>query len=241
LYDLPYGHAQFGQLQRCGCLAEAQVAARAAAAAARSAELTAQLHADMGKLRRCQLDQLDLRRPLTPIRWYDRTYSEISQYQMLARAVNLARDYALPENLYLYGPNGTGKSHIAAAILNDAAARGIPARYGSVLGLLRLLRDGFKDGSADDRLEALIATPLLVVDDLGSEKPSDWNDASIFDLLKSRDSAERATIITSNLPLDELRDPRAASLIQGSALLVPLIISDYRALLVQEQTPRRSM
>jgi hypothetical protein len=52
----------------------------------------------------------------------------------------------------------------------------------------------------------------------------------LFDLLKSRDAAGLTTLITSNLPLDALNDPRIVSLIQGNSLVVPLILSDYRAL-----------
>jgi hypothetical protein len=85
-------------------------------------------------------------------------------------------------------------------------------------------------------LLSLTTVPLLVIDDLGTERPSDWNDTTLFDLLKSRDAAERATIYTANLPVTLLHDPRVASLIQGTALLVPLIVSDYRALLAQQRT-----
>lgn len=234
--DVRYGHPAFGQLQRCACLEASAVAARQADQAVKVAELTAQLSAEMGKLRACQLDQIDLRRPLLPVLWRGQAYSELDQRKMLGRAVGLARNYTPGgEGLYLYGPNGTGKSHIAAAILNAAAASGVAARYGSALSLLRLLRQGFRDGSADDRLEALTQVPLLAIDDLGTETPSDWADASLFDLLKARDAGGLATIYTANIPVVELRDPRIASLIQGNALIVPLITSDYRTLIAERR------
>lgn len=235
--DVRYGHPQFGQLQRCACLEASAVTARKADLAVRVATLTAQLSEEMGRLRACQLDQLDLRRDLLPVIWRGEAYSELDQRKMLGRAVGLARTFTPDdgEGLYLYGPNGTGKSHIAAAILNAAVARGVAARYGSAPALLRLLRQGFRDGSADDRLEALAGVPLLALDDLGTESPSDWADASLFDLLKARDAGGRATIVTANIPIAELRDPRIASLIQGNSLLVPLITSDYRALLAERR------
>lgn len=233
---VPYGHPAFGQLKRCTCLEQAAYQARQAALAARIGELTAQLGEELGRLSNCTFDQFSLRRTLAPITWRGETYDEDAQRRMLARSLSLARAYVCgPEGLYLYGPNGSGKSHLAAAILNAAAAAGTPARYGSAPALLRLVRQGMRDGSADDRLEALARVPLLAIDDLGAEQPSDWADVALFDLLKARDNRGLGTVITSNLPPAELRDPRIASLVQGNSLIVPLITSDYRALLAEQR------
>lgn len=231
LYDVPYGHALFGVAQRCQCLDAALSQARQERLAARAQELTAQLHREMGKLAALELGTLDRSRHVTPIEWRGNVYNPVQQLVMLARALNLAESFEpMGEGLYIYGPNGTGKSHLVAAILNRATQQGIAARYGHAPALLRVLRQGFRDNSADDRLEALAGVTLLAIDDLGAEAPGDWATAVLFDLLKSRDAAGLTTLITSNLPLDALNDPRIVSLIQGNSLVVPLILSDYRAL-----------
>jgi DNA replication protein DnaC len=228
---VPYGHALFGLPQRCACLDTALSQARQERLAARAQELTAQLHREMGKLAALELGTLDRNRPLRPITWRGTAYSVNQQRTMLARALSLAEGFVpAGEGCYLYGPNGTGKSHLVAAILNRATQQGIAARYGHAPALLRVLRQGFRDNSADDRLEALAGVTLLAIDDLGAEAPGDWATAVLFDLLKSRDAAGLTTLITSNLPLDALNDPRIVSLIQGNSLVVPLILSDYRAL-----------
>lgn len=230
LYAVPYGHPQWGKLQRCGCLEASQVAARELARSARAAALTAQLHAELGRLRSCTLDGFDRRRPLHDMQWRGVDYPVAEQRRLLARACGLARDYAATESLYLWGPPGSGKSHLAAAILNAQAQAGVEGRYGSAPAILRLIRQGFRDGSADDRLEALMTVPLLVIDDLGTEHDSSWNDASLFDLVNARYVAERATIVTSNLPVEDHRDVRIVSRLQGGYRAVPVITSDYRAL-----------
>jgi DNA replication protein DnaC len=234
--DARYGDPNFGRLVRCGCLEATLVAARQAATAARSAALTAQLAAELGKLGRCTLDSIDRQRPLSDIIWRDTLYPVAHQRQMLTRACGLARQYDPCESLYLYGPPGGCKSHLAAAILNSQAQAGVAGRYGSMPAILRLLRGGFRDGSTDDRLEALMDAELLVLDDLGTEQGGGWADAQLFDLLSVRIAAGRATIITSNLLATEHADSRIASRLAGDFTGIPLILSDYRLV----QAERRS-
>ncbi len=232
-----YGHPAFGQLQRCGCLDATLVAARRRAAAARANALTAQLAAELGDLARATLEGVDRRRPCDPILWEGAAYGDADQRRMLARACGLARHYAPPESLYLYGPPGGAKSHLAAAILSAQAQAGVAGRYGSMPALLRLLRGGFRDGTADARLEALMAADLLVIDDLGTEQNGDWAYAQFFDLLSIRINRNLPTIITSNLPVDA-HEPRIASRIYGEFTLVPLILSDYRLIQAAQRAAR---
>ena len=64
--------------------------------------------------------------------------------------------------LYLCGPCGAGKSHLAAAIANPVAMSGRGVTYASVPDLLRFVRRGFGDGAADERLDALIQIDVLI-------------------------------------------------------------------------------
>lgn len=207
------------------------MAARAAAAAARATALTAQLGLELGRLQRCTLETFDPHRPLPgDVAWYGRVYGPAEQRRLLVRAYSLARQYEPRESLYIHGSYGSGKSHLAAAILSALAARGIEGRYGSAPALLRLVRQGFRDGSADDRLEALMTVPLLVIDDLGTESESGWSSTSLFDLINGRYLADRATIFTSNLAVEEHRDDRIVSRINGTAQIVELVAYDHRRL-----------
>jgi DNA replication protein DnaC len=237
LYAVPYGDPRFGVPQRCACYDAALSAARQQRQQTQAAALTAQLHTEMGKLRDCTLASLDRNRPYAPVTWRGTTYSPKDQRALFSKALGLAGAFqATGEGLYLYGPNGTGKSHLVAAVLNAATEAGIEARYGHAPALLRLIRQGFRDNSADDRLEALSRVTVLGLDDLGAETASEWATAQLFDLLKSRDAAGLSTVITSNLPVEELPDPRVASLIQGNSMVLGLITSDYRAVLRAART-----
>jgi DNA replication protein DnaC len=237
--DVRYGHPQFGQLARCGCLEATLVAARQAAAAARADTLTQQLAAELGRLASCTLDTIDRRRPCVDLLWQGQAYPQAEQRRLLNRACGLARHYVASESLYLYGPPGGAKSHLAAAILNAQAQAGVAGRYGSMPALLRLLRGGFRDGTADERLEALMIAELLVIDDLGVEQGGDWAYAQFFDLLSIRINRGLPTIITSNLPPDR-HEPRIASRIAGEFALLPLILSDYRLVQAEQRAARRS-
>lgn len=210
--------------------------ARAERHAARVAELTAVLADEMGKLRNARLEHIDLHRELAPITWRGTVYSPKEQAKTLTKAYGIARMFEpAGEGLYLFGPNGTGKTTLIASIINAQVAQGREARYGKSVALLRLIRQGFRDGEADDRLEALMRTPLLAIDDLGSEGGSDFDTKSLFDLISAREQANLTTIFTANLPVDTQPDPRVASLIKRSCLILPVITSDYGAILQQRR------
>lgn len=235
--DARYGDPAFGRLIRCGCLEATLVAARQEACASWAATLTAQLAAELGRLAGCTLDTIDRRRPCVDLIWEGAAYPQAEQRRLLNRACGMARHYRPTESLYLYGPPGSAKSHIAAAILNAQAAQGVAGRYGSMLAILRLLRGGFRDGTADQRLEALMGAELLVIDDLGAEQSGDWAAAQFFDLLSIRINRALPTIITSNLPADR-HEPRIASRIAGEFTALPLILSDYRDIQAAQRAAR---
>lgn len=233
--DVRYGDPRFGQLMRCHCLEASLVAARAQAAAARREALTAQLTAELGRLARCTLETLNLRRPFPPITWGGKSYDAAEQQRQLARAAGFVRGYQPPESLYLYGPPGGAKSHLAAALLHRQAAAGVEGRYGSTPALLRLIQAGFRDGTAAARLAVLMEAELLVLDDLGAENDSPWAVAQLFDLINTRAITGRATVITSNLAPDDHADARIVSRLYGEYTLLPVVVSDFRRLPRQEQ------
>ena len=224
-------HGPFRPPTRCACLEAAQAAQRARSTAARAEALTAQLATELGRLGRCTLANFNPRRALpADVVWNGRIYTPAEQRQSLLQIFSLARQYAPRESLYIHGSYGSGKSHLAAAILNRLASEGVAGRYGSAPALLRLVRQGFQDHSADDRLEALMTVPLLIIDDLGTEHESGWNGSSLFDLINARYLADRATIFTSNLPVEAHRDDRIISRINGTCHIVALVAYDHRQL-----------
>lgn len=215
-----FGHPDFGKLQRCSC----KDVERAQAALARHDHMLASLADELGgDLARCTLDNYDLARA-----------EDDEALLTLERALQIARRYVeAPEGwLYLYGPTGVGKSHLAAAIAQTLAHMTLArVSYASEPALIRYLRDGFADSTTDDRLEALQATDLLVLDDLGTT-PRDragYVDGWLFDLLNHRYNHHKRTIITSNYDPDDL-EARIRSRIRGRAQVVLIVNADQRGL-----------
>lgn len=108
----------------------------------------------------------------------------------------------------LIGPYGCGKTHLAAAVLNAMLAKGIPGMFVVVPDLLRQIRIGFDNKEMAKRANEIVDTaksaPLLVLDDLGAEKPSDWVREYLFILLNTRYEKKLPTIVTTNCTTAEL-------------------------------------
>lgn len=104
--------------------------------------------------------------------------------------------------LFLGGDVGTGKSHLAYAILQALLRRGVAGMAATVPDLLDELRPGRDDEA--DRLRVLKTVPLLVLDDLGAERHTEWVTERLFVILNARYADRLPTVITSNLRLQEL-------------------------------------
>uniref|UniRef100_A0A6M3LWU4 Putative IstB domain protein ATP-binding protein n=1 Tax=viral metagenome TaxID=1070528 RepID=A0A6M3LWU4_9ZZZZ len=111
---------------------------------------------------------------------------------------------------YIQGPNGVGKTHLAAAIIHHTW----DTWHGALVlvpQLLDLIRQSFnKDNGVvpENLLDAYAQSPMLVLDDFGSERVTSWVQETLFKMILDRELAgeNRLTIITSNLTLRELRD-----------------------------------
>lgn len=98
------------------------------------------------------------------------------------------------KSLLLYGPAGTGKTFAACAAARGRWDDGCEVAFRSTSSLMERLRP---DGP--DTIDALASVPLLVLDDLGAEKPTDWTRERLDLLIDARWSAMLPAIYTSNL------------------------------------------
>ena len=181
-----------------------------------------------------------------PVRFRDKTLLGFKGYE---DKVGIAKNsISEGKSLFLYGPNGTGKTHLAVGLLYDWFVRGI--KYGhdwlsekqekiypkipmfipSVEFFLEL-KSSFDSKVSELEIIDKYSHGLLLLDDLGAEKVSDWSRQVCYTLIDRRYREMQPTIITSNLGLNELAktiDERIASRIVEMGAVVKLEGKDYR-------------
>jgi len=123
------------------------------------------------------------------------------------------RDYiSAPEkSLFITGGCGSGKTHIAVAILRELYLKGrTNLHFAVVTDLLLEITGLIRDENAEESQSALIDRmayyDILVLDDLGAEKHTDFAVTTLYTLINRRLNFYKRTIITSNLTLDGVRD-----------------------------------
>jgi DNA replication protein DnaC len=120
-------------------------------------------------------------------------------------AFHASREFAVhPAGwLVFIGFPGNGKSHLLVAMTQALVANGRSPLYVVTPDLLRYLRRGYSDGSADTRLDVLRDVDVLLLDDLGTEQTTEWAATQLYDTLDYRYRAELPTVIASNVAMGE--------------------------------------
>lgn len=127
-----------------------------------------------------------------------------------------ARDYAnnfgdtvaSGRSALLIGRPGTGKSHLAVGIALHVLEKGGTAWFGTVQQAVRSVKDTWSKGNAkteSDAIRAMTAPDLLVLDEVGVQFGSDFEQHLLFDVLNDRYANMRPTILLSNLDADEVQ------------------------------------
>jgi len=106
------------------------------------------------------------------------------------------------ENLLLFGPSGTGKSHLAAAIGYGQVQRGQRVLLTSATALIQQLQQAHHHLQLAQALTRLERYSLLIVDDLGYVKPSNADASVLFELIAHRYESG-SLLITSNQPFSQ--------------------------------------
>jgi DNA replication protein DnaC len=154
--------------------------------------------------------------------------------ETLQAAVMFAQAFAKhPEGwLVLVGDSGCGKTHLAVAVGNERLQRGEEVFFAFVPDLLDHLRYTFSPDSRvtyDELFDRVKQTPLLVLDDLGSETSTAWANEKLYQVIVHRHNARLPTIITTRAIATGQHDPIASRLSDSRLVTVmPITAPDYR-------------
>lgn len=120
---------------------------------------------------------------------------------------NFNSDY---HNLFFYGTVGTGKSFLSGCIAKELIEKGHSVIYFSAVGLFETLSRYKFDYKNMDELhksyEDLFQCDLLIIDDLGTEYTNSLVTSQLFSLINERHLQKKATLISTNLSLEEFRN-----------------------------------
>ena len=115
------------------------------------------------------------------------------------------------KGLIFTGPVGTGKSHMAACIANGLLDLGYTAIMTNFATVVNKLQESFE--GRQDYIKRLTRCTLLIIDDLGAERKSDYMQEQVFNVIDARYRSGKPMIITTNLTTDQLKKP--ATMEQG--------------------------
>ena len=143
-------------------------------------------------------------------RFKDRTFSTFKitnenkmPYETCIRYVEKFKDLRTSGiGLLITGNYGSGKTHLVAAIAHELMKQGYRPIFGTLIILLEKIKSSYGESYSKENEEQIIRKyincDLLIIDDLGKEKPSEWMLEKLYYIINYRYESNRPIIITSN-------------------------------------------
>ncbi len=177
-------------------------------------------------------------------RYFDKTFKNYdsknnikSVNECKAYCKNFMANFKEGKGLFLTGTVGTGKTHLIASMV-DYLARIYKRKfdnymiyYYSSTGLLNEIKSSFEDRGSDKLISEIKNCTLLIIDDFGAEKTTDWVLETYFEIIDYRYSNLKSTIIATNLTDKEIKEKlseRVMSRIYEMCKGIKLTGKDYR-------------
>ena len=135
--------------------------------------------------------------------------SRLETIKYLKKFYDDYKDNKKVKGLYLYGNFGCGKTYLISALFNELAKKNIRSTIIYFPEFLRSLKASFGniDDDYEERFNEVKEAKLLLLDDIGAEKLSDWaRDEVLGVILQYRMEEKLPTFFTSNLSLEELEE-----------------------------------
>ena len=139
--------------------------------------------------------------------------------------------------LLFTGTNGVGKTHLAVSVLRELfAVKGARGEFWDFHELIREIKNSYNPETRTTELQVLapvVETDILLLDDLGAWKMTDWMNDTLFFILNSRYMAKRATLITTNFQDVDAKTARDADPNTRSEFFVERIGQRLRSRLME--------
>lgn len=176
-----------------------------------------------------------------------------AQSHALNDAQKLAREYPVFDlGLLFTGPCGVGKTHLAVSTIRVLIDKGIRCLFYDFRDLLKEIQDSYNPVSNSSELrvlEPVYQAEVLVLDELGASKPTDWVRDTMTQIINTRYNDRKVTIFTTNYP-DDPENPTEESLTDRVGIrlrsrlhemckVVRMKGADYRAIAGQLSAHRR--
>jgi DNA replication protein DnaC len=168
----------------------------------------------------------------------DFTTEDIPKAGQILGMISAIRDSST-KGFYLWGAAGGGKTLLACIALQELMLKyGLGGKYIDLSRqFFQRLKNSFdssneNEETAGDILEELIRIPFLVIDDFGVQRNTEWESEMLYNLIDSRYTEERLTIVTSNYHLSkykEVASGRVHSRLQEMCSIIHVDLPDFRA------------
>lgn len=131
------------------------------------------------------------------------------------KEVEIAKDFTQKcinknqkNGLIITGKSGTGKTHLATAILNKITEKDMLVLMGRLILLLDVIKDTFKDFSSKEKdiMELYSKVDMLIIDDLGTERISSWALEKLYTIIENRNENKLPIIVTTRFNKESLLD-----------------------------------
>ena len=173
--------------------------------------------------RRCECRTQDTRTKLLAAAHIPRRYQHCSLqnfynvqgnsfiWRAFGEAQRLIKDYypGMDRGLLFMGPVGVGKTHLSVAILQGLLEKGVGCLFYEFGSLLKKIQDSYNPVSKSSEMGVLspvYQAEVLVLDELGASKPTDWVRDTMMQIINTRYNDKRLTVFTTNY-LDTHRHP----------------------------------
>ena len=151
-------------------------------------------------------------------RFMSRTFNRFNVTDQNKEAFNIAYGYTKQfkerlkdgMGLLFIGSYGTGKTHLAAAICHELIKNNHQPVFGTMVTLLGDIKATFNQEQTVETEERLLRKytkcDLLIIDDLGKEKPTEWAMEKLYSIINNRYEECLPIVITTNYSLDKLTE-----------------------------------